>query len=155
METLLSSHTPSPLLTPKPSSSRSHSLPSLQTRPNSLSFTPKTITSGLKKHTSESLSVPRPPKESYIFDDAGVLSRVTKSDLKQLLSDLESRKNIKINFVTVRKLTSKADAFEYADQVLERWYPSIEEGKQQGNCCACDQSKGRGNYWGAGVSSKL
>lgn len=27
---------------------------------------------------------------------------------------------------------SKADAFEYADQVLERWYPSIEEGSNKG-----------------------
>lgn len=46
-----------------------------------------------------------PPKESYVIDDAGVLSRVTKSDLKRLLSDLESRKGYHINFVTVRKLT--------------------------------------------------
>ena len=46
-----------------------------------------------------------PPKESYVVDDAGVLSRVTKSDLKRLLSDLESRKNFHINFITVRKLT--------------------------------------------------
>lgn len=46
-----------------------------------------------------------PPKDSYVFDDAGVLSRVTRSDLKQLLSDLESRKNFRINFITVRKLT--------------------------------------------------
>ncbi|XP_042518154.1 UPF0603 protein At1g54780, chloroplastic [Macadamia integrifolia] len=74
----------------------------------------------------------RPPLESYVVDDAGVLSRVTKSDLKQILSDLESRKNLHINFVTVRKLTSKADAFEYADQVLERWYPTIEEGNNKG-----------------------
>ncbi|XP_057732482.1 UPF0603 protein At1g54780, chloroplastic [Arachis stenosperma] len=73
-----------------------------------------------------------PPKETYVVDDAGVLSRVTRSDLKRLLSDLESRKNFHINFVTVRKLTSKADAFEYADQVLERWYPSIEEGNNKG-----------------------
>ncbi|KAK4746161.1 hypothetical protein SAY87_012473 [Trapa incisa] len=73
-----------------------------------------------------------PPKESYVVDDAGVLSRVTKSDLKRLLSDLESRKNFHINFVTVRKLTSKADAFEYADQVLERWYPTLEEGSNKG-----------------------
>ncbi|KAK9291434.1 hypothetical protein L1049_019381 [Liquidambar formosana] len=73
-----------------------------------------------------------PPKESYVVDDAGVLSRVTKSDLKRLLSDLESRKNFHINFITVRKLTSKADAFEYADQVLERWYPSVEEGNDKG-----------------------
>ncbi|KAE8010153.1 hypothetical protein FH972_006543 [Carpinus fangiana] len=73
-----------------------------------------------------------PPKESYVVDDAGVLSRLTKSDLKRLLTDLESRKNIRINFITVRKLTSKADAFEYADQVLERWYPSVEEGNNKG-----------------------
>ncbi|XP_059438850.1 UPF0603 protein At1g54780, chloroplastic [Corylus avellana] len=73
-----------------------------------------------------------PPKESYVVDDAGVLSRVTKSDLKRLLTDLESRKNFRINFITVRKLTSKADAFEYADQVLERWYPSVEEGNNKG-----------------------
>ncbi|KAG8384510.1 hypothetical protein BUALT_Bualt04G0125400 [Buddleja alternifolia] len=73
-----------------------------------------------------------PPKESYVVDDAGVLSRVTRSDLKRLLSDLESRKGYHINIVTVRKLTSKADAFEYADQVLERWYPTVEEGNNKG-----------------------
>lgn len=27
---------------------------------------------------------------------------------------------------------SKADAFEYADQVLERWYPSVEDGNNKG-----------------------
>lgn len=73
-----------------------------------------------------------PPKESYVVDDAGVLSRVTRSDLKRLLSDLESRKNFRINFITVRKLTSKADAFEYADQVLEKWYPTLEDGDNKG-----------------------
>ena len=46
-----------------------------------------------------------PPTESYVVDDAGVLSRVTKSDLKRLMFDLESRKNLRINFITVRKLT--------------------------------------------------
>lgn len=73
-----------------------------------------------------------PPTETCVVDDAGVLSRVTKSDLKKLVSDLESRKNLHINFITVRKLTSKADAFEYADQVLEKWYPSIEKGNNNG-----------------------
>lgn len=29
-------------------------------------------------------------------------------------------------------MQSKADAFEYADQVLERWYPSVEEGNNKG-----------------------
>lgn len=27
---------------------------------------------------------------------------------------------------------SKADAFEYADQVLEKWYPTLEEGSNKG-----------------------
>ncbi|KAK1319602.1 UPF0603 protein [Acorus calamus] len=73
-----------------------------------------------------------PPTDTYVVDDAGVLSRVTKSDLKRIFSDLESRQNLRINFITVRKLTSKADAFEYADQVLERWYPTIEKGSNKG-----------------------
>ncbi|KAF6984638.1 hypothetical protein CFC21_002613 [Triticum aestivum] len=73
-----------------------------------------------------------PPADTYVVDDAGVLSRVTKSDVKRLARDLEARKNIRINFVTVRKLTSKADAFEYADQVLEKWYPTVEDGSNKG-----------------------
>ncbi|KAJ8529466.1 hypothetical protein K7X08_036301 [Anisodus acutangulus] len=73
-----------------------------------------------------------PPKDSYVVDDANVLSRVTKSDLKALLSDVENRKGFHINIITVRKLTSKADAFEYADTVLEKWYPSVEQGNDKG-----------------------
>lgn len=175
METILSSHSLSPLFNPKPSSPKTL-LSSLQPKSNSFSLT-KPITSSLKKHQLQSLkpSLPiptswfsyaqqglaalaltlalnfspllpsgnalasefdilneGPPKETYVIDDAGVLSRVTRSDLKRLLSDLESRKNFHINFITVRKLTSKADAFEYADQVLERWYPSVEEGNDKG-----------------------
>ncbi|KAL5768453.1 hypothetical protein ACOSP7_015000 [Xanthoceras sorbifolium] len=172
METILSSHSISPLLNPKPSSSKTLFTPSL--------FCTKPIItcSTLKKQSSQSLkplsAAPTtswfahaqqglaalalslalnfcplvysgnavasefdvlnegPPKETYVVDDAGVLSRVTRSDLKRLLSDLESRKNLRINFVTVRKLTSKADAFEYADQVLEKWYPTVEEGNNKG-----------------------
>jgi hypothetical protein len=51
-----------------------------------------------------------PPADTYVVDDAGVLSRVTKSDVKRLARDLEARKNIRINFVTVRKLTVRAYA---------------------------------------------
>lgn len=149
METLLSSHSLSPLFNPKPSSPKTHFPLPLQPRPHSLSLT-KPITCSLKNQTPQSLKpflpIPTswvshaqqglaalalslalnfspilytgnalasefdvinegPPKDSYVVDDAGVLSRVTKTDLKQLLSDLESRKNVKINFITVRKLT--------------------------------------------------
>ncbi|ESR46418.1 hypothetical protein CICLE_v10002001mg [Citrus x clementina] len=97
-----------------------------------LSFSPLLYTNGNALASEFDVLTEGPPKDSYLVDDAGVISKVTKSDLKQLLSDLESRKNFHINFITVRKLTSKADAFEYADQVLEKWYPSVEEGNNKG-----------------------
>ena len=37
-----------------------------------------------------------------------------------------------LNFCCWTSLQSKADAFEYADQVLERWYPTIEDGSNKG-----------------------
>lgn len=73
-----------------------------------------------------------PPKSTYVADDAGVLNRVTRSDLKRLLSDLEDRKGFHIDFVTLRKLTTKSDIFEFADQLLEKWYPTLEEGDNKG-----------------------
>ncbi|MCO5549997.1 hypothetical protein L7F22_003474 [Adiantum nelumboides] len=77
-------------------------------------------------------SMTAPPKASYVADDAGVLNRVTKSDIKRLLGDLEDRKGFHIDCVTVRKLTTKSDIFEFADQLLEKWYPTLEEGNKKG-----------------------
>ncbi|KAL0450247.1 UNVERIFIED_CONTAM: hypothetical protein Slati_1581100 [Sesamum latifolium] len=76
-----------------------------------------------------------PPKESYVVDDAGVLSRITKSDLKRLLSDLESQKGYHINVVAVRKLTENGAIGCKSNDVkelLERWYPTVEEGNKKG-----------------------
>lgn len=70
-----------------------------------LNFSPVLLSSGTALASEFDVLNDGPPKESYVVDDAGVISRVTKSDLKRLLSDLESRKNFRINFITVRKLT--------------------------------------------------
>ncbi|KAL3699318.1 hypothetical protein R1sor_017340 [Riccia sorocarpa] len=74
-----------------------------------------------------------PPQDGgYVLDDASVLNRVTRSELKDTLKELEDEKGYHINFITVRKLTSKADAFEFADSILEKWYPTIEQGNNKG-----------------------
>ncbi|EFJ33934.1 hypothetical protein SELMODRAFT_83637, partial [Selaginella moellendorffii] len=73
-----------------------------------------------------------PPTESHLVDDAGVVSCVNKSDIKNLLMDLEERKGFHIDIVTLHKLMSKADAFEFADQLLEKWYPTVEFGNNKG-----------------------
>ncbi|BFI43203.1 hypothetical protein MPTK2_8g16080 [Marchantia polymorpha subsp. ruderalis] len=73
-----------------------------------------------------------PPKDGYVVDDAAVLNRVTKAELKAVLKELEDTDGFHIDMITLRKLTSKADAFEFADAVLEKWYPTIEEGNKKG-----------------------
>lgn len=45
-----------------------------------------------------------PPLESHFYDDAGVLSRVTRSDLKRLLTNLENDTGFHVDVVTLRKL---------------------------------------------------
>ena len=78
-----------------------------------LSFSPLLYTNGNALASEFDVLNEGPPKDSYLVDDAGVISKVTKSDLKQLLSDLESRKNFHINFITVRKLTVRILAFSF------------------------------------------
>jgi len=73
-----------------------------------------------------------PPKETHLVDDAGVLSRVTKSDLKRLLTDLEMRKNFHIDFVTVRKLTVSCFLLSPL-QILERETEFLWFGKAVGS----------------------
>lgn len=46
-----------------------------------------------------------PPLVSHVVDDAGVLSRLTRSDLKRLLTGIEERTGYHIDFVTLRKIT--------------------------------------------------
>ena len=45
-----------------------------------------------------------PPLESHYYDDANVLNRVTRSDIKRLLTDLETRTGYHIDMVTLRKV---------------------------------------------------
>ncbi|GJP51330.1 hypothetical protein CLOM_g10488 [Closterium sp. NIES-68] len=73
-----------------------------------------------------------PPLESHYFDDANVLSRITRSDIKKLLTDLEERTGYHIDAVTLRKIAGKGDVFELADKILESWYPTVEEGDKRG-----------------------
>ncbi|CAI5952581.1 unnamed protein product [Closterium sp. NIES-65] len=73
-----------------------------------------------------------PPLESHYYDDANVLSRITRSDIKKLLTDLEERTGFHIDAVTLRKIAGKGDVFELADRILESWYPTVEEGDKRG-----------------------
>ena len=52
--------------------------------------------------------------------------------MTQDLAELERATGDKLVVVTLRKLEYDPDAFAFADKVLERWYPTAEEGDRKG-----------------------
>lgn len=77
------------------------------------------------------LGAPRPGAQ-HVIDDAGVLNRTTKKSLNDDLTKLEIDTGYRLEVVTVRKLEFENDAFGFGDKVIEKWYPTVEEGSNKG-----------------------
>jgi uncharacterized membrane protein YgcG len=77
------------------------------------------------------LSTPKPTTQ-HIIDDAGVLNRTTKKAVNDELTRFEIEHGYRLEVVTVRKLEFENDAFGFADKVIEKWYPTPEEGNNKG-----------------------
>lgn len=78
------------------------------------------------------LNTPTPTQGSYVVDDAKVLSKASEGALRKSLTDLETETGFHIDVVTTRKLTFAADAYEFADKTIEKWYPTKELGDKKG-----------------------
>lgn len=69
---------------------------------------------------------------SYVIDDAGVLSKASQKSIISTLKKLEADSGYTLDVVTIRKLVFTPDPFDFADQVIENWYPTVEEGNNVG-----------------------
>lgn len=67
-----------------------------------------------------------------LVDDAGVLSKASQSSILKSIKTLEEKTGYKLEVVTVRKLVFEADPFAFADQCIENWFPTVEEGNNVG-----------------------
>jgi len=79
--------------------------------------------------------------ESYIVDDAGVMSRSSAATINKTLKELEDTTGYRMNVVTVRKLVFETDPFAFGDKVLEQWYPTVQEGNNKGNLLLVKSTK--------------
>lgn len=77
------------------------------------------------------LQAPKPGAQ-HVIDDAGVLNRTTKKTLNDELTRLEINTGFRLEVVTVRKLEFENDAFGFGDKLIEKWYPTVEEGNNNG-----------------------
>ena len=60
------------------------------------------------------------------------MSKSGKGTLVGKLRDLEKKTGYHLDVVTMRKLQFTPDPFEFADKILENWYPTIEQGNNRG-----------------------
>ena len=65
------------------------------------------------------LGEPRPTVQ-HVLDDAGVLSKATRSEVNKRLKLLEIESGYRLEVVTVRKLEFETDAFAFGDKVLDK-----------------------------------
>lgn len=90
----------------------------------------------------EILSTPAPQSGvGYIVDDAGLLSRAASGSLNKSLKALEDKTGYHVNVITVKKLVFEQDPFAFGDKVLEKWYPTLEEGNLKGNLLLVKNTK--------------
>merc|ERR1711904_79811 len=64
------------------------------------------------------------PRTTFLIDDAAVLSRTTREEIDNKLSDLETNSGYKLVLVTTRKLEFNPDAFTFSDKVFGKWHKS-------------------------------
>ncbi|MDJ0516788.1 MAG: TPM domain-containing protein [Trichodesmium sp. MO_231.B1] len=63
---------------------------------------------------------------TFIVDDADVLSRVTKSKLKNSLENLANTTENEVRFVTIRRLDYGETADSFTEKLFEKWFPTPE-----------------------------
>merc|ERR1712159_963941 len=64
------------------------------------------------------------PRTTFLIDDAAVLSRTTRDEINNKLSDLETNSGFKLILVTTRKLDFNPNAFTFSDKVFGKWHKS-------------------------------
>jgi uncharacterized membrane protein YgcG len=95
------------------------------------------------------------PTTEYVYDDGAFLSKSGTDSLKALLPDIESRTGYRINVVTMRKLVSADDPFQFADSVIENWYPTAELGDKKAVFVLVKNSKEAGLVGGPAFSNAI
>lgn len=68
---------------------------------------------------------------TWIVDDAGVLSRLVRSNLSNQLSELADATGYEVRYVTFHRLDYGETAESFAKQLFEKWFPTPEEQANQ------------------------
>lgn len=70
--------------------------------------------------------MPETPPEGHILDQGDILSRLTEGKINGQLETLVSEHNQNVNIVTIHRLDYGETIDTFAQQLLERWYPTPE-----------------------------
>lgn len=68
---------------------------------------------------------------TWIIDQAGVLSRLTRSEISKELEDLAAATGKEVRFVTIHRLDYGENIQEFTDKLFKKWFPNPEEQANQ------------------------
>jgi uncharacterized membrane protein YgcG len=95
------------------------------------------------------------PTNTYVYDDGALLSRSSAGGLQARLPEIERKTGFRINVITLRKLIVSDDAFQFADNLIETWYPTAELGDKKAVLVIVRNSKEGGLVGGPAFSKAV
>jgi len=90
-----------------------------------------------------------------IIDDGKLFSKSGVGAVQGLCGKLEKKTGYHLDVVTIRKLALVNDPFDFADKVIERWYPTAEEGDKHGVLLVVGKTKDAALVGGPGFMGKV
>lgn len=72
-----------------------------------------------------------PGEPTWIIDQAGVLSRLTRSEISTNLEKLAADTGTEVRFVTIHRLDYGETIQDFADKLFEKWFPTSEDQANQ------------------------
>jgi uncharacterized protein len=67
-----------------------------------------------------------PPDANWVIDQAGALSRVTRSEINSELEKLAEQTGKQVRFVTIHRLDYGETVDSFAEQLFKKWFPTVE-----------------------------
>lgn len=70
-------------------------------------------------------------EQTWVIDQAGVMSRATRGEISTELADLAAKTGNEVRFVTIHRLDYGETIDSFTKQLFEKWFPTAEEQANQ------------------------
>lgn len=77
-------------------------------------------------YATSAYEVPKPAADSWVIDQAEILSRTNEGKINAALADLAKQTGNQVHIVTIHRLDYDVTAQSFTDELFEQWFPDPE-----------------------------